>query len=233
MKTVIISGASRGIGRATAALYTQKNYQVINLSRTPCDITNVINIAVDFADFNWPNNNTVDITAKLAQASRIDLIHNAAYLLNDSVAEIDPSQLQKSLQINVIAPAQLNRIILPYMAAGSSIIYIGSTLAEKAVANCASYSTSKHALAGLMKATCQDLQATGIHSCCICPGFTDTPMLRTHLNHQQELINGLAKTNAAGRLVTPQEIANTIFFCTHNPVINGAIIHANLGQRES
>ena len=66
-----------------------------------------------------------------------------------------------------------------------------------------------------------------------CPGFTDTEMLRTHINDSAEVLAAVSAMSAFNRLVAPDEIANTLWFCATNPVINGAVIHANLGQIES
>ena len=84
----------------------------------------------------------------------------------------------------------------------------------------------------MMRATCQDLAGTGIHTCCICPGFTDTEMLRVHIGDDQEVVNSIASASTFGRLIEPEEIANTISFAAANPVINGAVMHTNLGQVE-
>lgn len=119
------------------------------------------------------------------------------------------------------------------MPHGSSLIYIGSTLSEKAVANSFSYVTSKHALVGMMRASCQDLKGKQIHTCCICPGFTDTEMLRTHVGDDSAVLEFIASLNTFNRMIEPKEIAEFIIWAHHNPVINGSVLHANLGQIES
>ncbi|MEX2366607.1 MAG: SDR family oxidoreductase, partial [Pseudohongiellaceae bacterium] len=125
-----------------------------------------------------------------------------------------------------------NQLLIPKMQSGSSIIYVGSTLSEKAVANTYSYVVSKHAMVGMMRSTCQDLAGRQIHTACICPGFTDTEMLRTHVGNDNEVLEAIASGSTFGRLIKPEEIADTIWFSANNPVINGALIHANLGQVE-
>jgi len=132
----------------------------------------------------------------------------------------------------VVACVQLDQLLLPLMGAGSSIVYVGSTLGEKAVAGACAYVVSKHALIGLMRATCQDLAGRGIHTACVCPGFTDTEMLRAHVGQASEVLEALAGNVTFGRLIEPEEVARTIHFCALNAVINGAVIHANLGQFE-
>jgi NAD(P)-dependent dehydrogenase (short-subunit alcohol dehydrogenase family) len=108
---------------------------------------------------------------------------------------------------------------------------VGSTLSEKAVAGSYSYVLTKHAVAGMMKASCQDLFSTGIHSACICPGFTDTAMLREHVP-DNDVLQSIGANNGFGRLVESDEIAALIVWAHQNPVINGAMLHGNLGQKE-
>ncbi len=227
---LIITGASRGIGKAIAAAFLAAGWQVLNLSRHTCDLEQVKNIPLDLAAADWETALEPDLKNSLPTTSRICLVHNAATLYKDRVNSITAEQLRQVLEVNVVAPARLNRLILPYMQAGSSIIYIGSTLSEKAVSNAFSYVTSKHAIAGMMKATCQDVAGSGIHTACICPGFTDTPMLRKHLNQDEQTLVQIQEMTAFKRLVQPVEIAKMVLFCADQPVINGAVIHANLGQ---
>jgi NAD(P)-dependent dehydrogenase (short-subunit alcohol dehydrogenase family) len=118
------------------------------------------------------------------------------------------------------------------MRPGSAILYIGSTLSEKAVAGVFSYVVSKHASVGMMRATCQDLLGQGIHTACICPGITDTEMLQTRVGGDPATLEMLRGMSGEGRLIEPEEIAKVIVMAADQPVLNGAIIHANLGQRE-
>merc|ERR1712183_959063 len=117
---------------------------------------------------------------------------------------MDVDGLRRTLELNIVAPAALNRIFRKRMGPASSIIYIGSTLSEKGVPNTASYVTSKHALVGLMKCTCQDLIGTEIHTVAVCPGFTATEMLLQHLG---ENVGTIEAMQTMGRLVKPSEIA--------------------------
>ncbi|MDC1085122.1 SDR family NAD(P)-dependent oxidoreductase [Pseudomonadales bacterium] len=231
MKTLIITGASKGIGFQVAKMAAEKSYRVINISRSDAAHASIENHNIDLAA---PD--AADKFALLVEELQIDghitLIHNAAELKSDSAANTATSDFRHTLELNVVAPHILNQILIPKMTQGSGIIYVGSTLSEKAVANTYSYVVSKHALIGMMRSTCQDLANTGIHTACVCPGFTDTEMLRAHVGEDAEIIESLSTLSTFGRLVTPEEIANTIVFAAENPVINGAVIHANLGQVE-
>lgn len=229
---LVITGASRGIGYATVKKFLEKNFSVINLSRNPCDLPGVKNIPVDFTDMNWPNEIEGTLKNIISYQQKICLVHNAYAYESDSVLNLSGEAFARSLQANLVAPQQLNQLVLPLMHEHSSIIYIGSVLSFKAVANVASYVTIKHALVGLMRATCQDLAGKKIHSCCICPGFTDTEMLRTHLGNRPDILESIKSQVTQHRLIEPSEIASFIEFCSENPVINGAVLEASLGQIE-
>ena len=233
MPCLVITGASSGIGRATAKCFAATGYQVINLSRGDCDVANVINLACDLADPNFMNAIADSLGTAIKGENRLCVIHNAARLAHDTAKHAVASDLRKVYEINLIAPTVINQTLLPAMSAmsaGSSILYVGSTLSEKAVPGSFSYVTSKHGSVGMMRATCQDLAGSGIHTACINPGFTDTEMLREHI--PAEIMPEITQMSAYGRLIDPAEIAETLLFAAQNPVINGSIINANLGQIE-
>ena len=252
-----MTGASRGIGLATARLFCAAGWDTVSVSRTrpggdaPRGLRHV---GIDLLQRGWAGELASWLAAELGAERRQQLciVHNAAQMPKDSALALSAQTLRDSLELNVVAPAEMNRLLYPRMGAGSSVLYVGSTLsgaalappataagvglsvprraAEKAVANTASYVTAKHAMVGLMRSTCQDLAAAKapVHTACICPGFTDTEMLREHVPETA----GLAGLVGAGRLIEPEEVGKLLLFSAENPVINGAVLHANLGQIE-
>lgn len=231
-KHLIITGASKGIGLATAKLFLEKGFKVTNLSRTPCYLPAVVNLQIDLSNPETREGLPQKLNAQVDQSGPIILIHNAAKLVNDTVQTASTATFREVLEVNVIAPTWLNQLLLPKMQPGSAIIYVGSTLSENAVANSFSYVTAKHASVGMMRATCQDLMGTGIHTACVCPGFTDTTMLRAHIQDDPSVIKQLESMVSQNRLIDPAEIAQTLYFVATSAVLNGAVIHANLGQKE-
>ena len=198
MKTLIITGASKGIGLATAKMFLEQGYQVINLSRSAPQDSRITHITANLSNAAGISAACDSLGATIT-SGEITLVHNAAKLVNDTAIDAEPDVLRELLELNVVAAHTLNRVVFPLMRPGSSIIYIGSTLSEKAVANTFSYVTSKHAVIGMMKATCQDLQGRGIHTSCVCPGFTDTEMLREHVGEDSEVLNSIAGLSTFGR----------------------------------
>lgn len=230
MKLLLLTGGSGGIGASAAAAFAAAGYAVVNLSRRPCPVAEVENIACDLSQPKFLEDIRGRIEPRLAAAAEITLLHNAARLVGDSATDASSAALRELLEINVVAPNTLNGFVIPHMAPGSAILYVGSTLSEKGVAGTFSYVTAKHAVAGMMRATCQDLAGTGIHTVCVCPGFTDTAMLREHI--PAEALEEVAALSAFGRLVEPDEVAALLLFAARQPALNGALLHANLGQRE-
>ncbi|RKI04618.1 SDR family NAD(P)-dependent oxidoreductase [Corallococcus sp. AB038B] len=228
---VLITGASRGIGRAAAERFRKEGWRVINVSRSPCTVPGVVNVTVDLAVPGWEP----AVEAALrdgAGPGRLSVIHNAALYEHDDALTMDADHLRRVLEVNVVAPLVLNRLARPLLTDGSSLLYVSSTLGEKAVKGVASYVTTKHALIGMMRATCQDLAGTQVHTACVCPGFTDTEMLREHMGTDPSVRASVAGMTTFGRLITPEEISGVLYLCATTPVLNGAVIHANLGQVE-
>jgi len=232
MKTAIITGASAGIGTATARAFLDEGFSVYNVARRDCPLEGVSNLRCDLASSAAIAAAADELAKAIGKCSEIALVHNASQLRKDSADHCDSTDLGQVLATNVIAINSLNQRLLPLLPASSSVLYVGSTLAEKAVAGAFSYVVSKHAQLGMMRATCQDLMGRGIHTAMICPGFTDTQMLRAHLGNDAQTVAAIAGMNSFNRLVEPGEIAELIRWAHHNPVINGAVLHANLGQRE-
>ncbi len=228
-KHLIITGASSGIGYATAKLFQEDGYQVINLSRSKINLKNATHLTADLSKRDWSNEVSKKLSSILTDSSEISLIHNASMMQSDNVENIDIDNLRDIYEVNLVAPAILNKIIIPYMKNGSSILYVGSTLSEKAVPQMSSYVTSKHGMIGLMRSTCQDLFGRYIHTACICPGATETEMLQEYVQGNQEALDMMAQTLSENRLISSEEIAKALFFCAKNSVINGSVIHANLG----
>ena len=233
MKAAIITGASVGIGSVTASRFVDSGFTVFNLSRRACPVSGVENLGCDLSSDKAIADTCRQLQEKLGEAGEIALVHNASQMRKDSVRDCENEDLVAVLQTNVVAINSLNQHLLPLMGEGSSVLYVGSTLSEKAVSGSFSYVTSKHAQLGMMRATCQDLMGSGIHTAMICPGFTDTEMLRTHLGPDPSVTASIASMNSFNRLIEPGEIAELIHWAHHNPVINGSVLHANLGQKES
>lgn len=244
-KYAVITGGSTGIGHEVCRRFMESGYTVINLSRSECAIEGVHSVPVDLCsklkDEELALLRSDPVMATLLSGnglSELHLIHCASNNVTDSVCSLDSNEMERSLMINAVNPAVLTSMLLPLMGDRSSILFIGSTLSHKAVANKLSYSTAKHAAIGLMRSITQDVMARNderaIHSAVICPGFTDTEMLRSAVTDEnrkgfQEFI---ASFVGMKRLITPSEIARFVYEVAQSPVLNGSVLDANGGQKE-
>ncbi|MBK1642275.1 short-chain dehydrogenase [Chromatium okenii] len=231
MNVLMITGASSGIGLAIAQRFSNNGWRVINISRRSCPVA-AVNLSCDLTQPDALFAHHDALTNALTTATKICLVHNAAVMHLHRIDQLPSADLRSVLELNIIAANQLNQIVIPLLPPTSSVIYIGSTLAEKAVPGVASYVIAKHALVGMMRATCQDFAGRGIHTCMICPGFTNTPQLHAVIGDNADMLTGIKALSAFERLIEPEEIAATVAFAATAPVLNGAVIHANLGQRE-
>lgn len=225
MKTAIVSGGSSGIGAALCARLQQQGWHVVSLSRRAPALAGVEHVAIDLAAPAWPEPALARLQAQAG--GPLALVHNAGAFAHDSAANMDEDYLAHAFRLMVMAPARLNKLLAPMLLPGSSIVYVGSTLSAIAVPHACSYTLLKHAVVGMMRATQQDFSGRGVHSCCICPGFTATPMLQDNKSMDQSL---LARRVSFGRLLAAGEVAALVQVCIQSPALNGAVLHANLGQ---
>jgi NAD(P)-dependent dehydrogenase (short-subunit alcohol dehydrogenase family) len=229
-KIGIVTGGSSGIGKAIIDQLLTSGHQVINISRSPCVTPKVINIKCDLSVGDY-STLALLLAEQISEPSIIHLVHNAFPYFKDSVSRPELNKLNDAFNCAVKAPMFLNSILLQSMLPGSSILYMGSTLSLKGISNNCTYITLKHAMIGMLRATVQDTFGMGINSFCICPGFTDTPMLSEHVT--SELKNELVKLNSFNRLISPNEIASIFIKLKDEQSINGSIIDARLGQYEN
>lgn len=227
-KTIVLTGGSRGIGEATLKLFTEEGWKGINISRTSCKIPGVKSFSIDLSIPENIEQNAKQLLEAVNEPSQLCLVHNAGYQTKDTVMDLSLDEIRHTMNVNVVSSSLLNKLLIPRMKPGSAILYLGSMLADRGVPGNASYTLSKHAVLGLMRSTCQDLVGKNITTCCICPGLVNTQLLKESMSDQ--LVQHLLDTYVIGkRLIQPSEIAKVIFNCANSPVINGAIVPANLG----
>ncbi|WP_224367123.1 SDR family oxidoreductase [Hyalangium versicolor] len=229
---LVITGASTGIGFATAKLFHARGARVVNISRNRCELEGAVNLTADMTVPGFERNVETALLEAVAGCDRVALVHNSSTMEKDTADAGSLDVLRRALDVGVVGATALNRILIPKMPKGSSVVYVGSTLSEKAVPGQYSYVVVKHAMVGMMRATCQDLLGRGVHTVLVCPGVTDTELLRKRVEGNPETLEVLRSITGEGRLILPDEIAQVIVFSADHPVLNGTVVHANLGQKE-
>lgn len=210
-KTVLITGGSRGIGKAVVKLLTKTNYSVIYPSRK---------------ELNLSDNKSIEKFIKKNKNKKIDIIiNNAGINFPQWIEEIEDSNIEKTIQINLSAPIRLIRGLIKNMKKNKwgRIINMSSAFGIVARGKQALYSTTKHGINGLTKALALELAKYNILVNSVCPGFAATEMV---LRNPPEKIKMIEKDIPLGRLVKPIEIAKIIIFLISddNTYITGANI---------
>lgn len=216
---VCITGASRGIGRASAKQLAARGLHVVLLGRRSAHQDAVLAelgdsasiVEVELAD-----------SASVSAAGRavlerfgapLALINNAATITRAPLEELGESAFDEQLAVNLKAPWLLTRALLPSMrAAGRGrIVNVSSIAGTLGTARCTAYCASKWALNGFTKALAEELAGTPLMTCAILPGSVDTDML---------VGSGFAPQ------MTAEDVARTVcFFALEAPrAHNGALV---------
>jgi NAD(P)-dependent dehydrogenase (short-subunit alcohol dehydrogenase family) len=225
-KTVLITGAGGGIGRACVSLFTEKGWHVIGVDRLP------------FGD-DFPGNGTF-IKADISNASVMEqifmqtraststlqaLINNAAVQVAKPLVETSVEEWDAVMASNLRSAFLFMKLAHPLLkaAGGSAIVNVSSVHAVQTSINIAAYAASKGGLLALTRAMAIEFAPDNIRVNAILPGAVDTPMLRAGLGRghvgqgdMQSRLDNLARKTVNGRVGQPSEIAHAIYFLADN-----------------
>ncbi len=181
---VFITGASSGIGEATAKLLANKGYQVFGTSRNP-NASNKLPWKMIALNLNQPESITKAVNEVIEKAGRIDiLINNAGLGITGPAEETPLNEVEKVFQANVFGACQLMNEVLPYMREHKfgKIINITSIAGYMGLPYRGFYSASKAALIQVSEAYRMEASQFGIDICCLAPGdiATDIASRRYH-----------------------------------------------------
>jgi NAD(P)-dependent dehydrogenase (short-subunit alcohol dehydrogenase family) len=189
MKFAIVTGASRGIGRAAALELARRNVALALIGRPSEEQDATLELArangapearVFACDLADPAG-TERVAAALArELPAIDvLINNAGIAPRLSVEETSPAVWDETFAVNLRAAFVLTRAVLPGMlkARRGRILHVGSISSTGGTARLAAYCASKWALVGFMKSLAAELSDSGVMTLAVLPGSTDTRML--------------------------------------------------------
>ena len=173
-KIVVITGASRGIGRAAAVLFSEKGYTVYTLSRSLCNLPGVNSVICDVTNASKLKE---AIDSIFAAEKQIDvLINNAGAGISGSVEKTAPADARKLFELNFFAVFEAIKYTVPYMRSQNSgkIINIGSVAGAMHVPFQAFYSASKAAVEALSNCIRGELAPFNIKISTVMPGDTCT-----------------------------------------------------------
>ncbi len=174
-RSVLITGCSSGIGRATALAFLAENWSVVATSRTPAEITGLAEagcetMALDVTD---PDGVARAVEYTVEETGAIDcVVNNAGYAQLGPLEDVSTAELQRQFDVNIFGPQRLTRAALPHMRAQGSgrIVNVSSIVGRVSVAGMGAYAGSKHALEAMSDALRAEVESLDVDVVVIEPG---------------------------------------------------------------
>ena len=215
-KVAIVTGASRGIGKAISILLAQSGSRVVLAARSEPQLKSVSEEISSQNGEAWviPTDLTVDkemerlVQQTLKEWGSVDvLINNAGLGKVAPVVKAKVSDWDETFRVNLRAPMFLSKLVLPTMMerGEGSIINISSVSGKSGEANGSAYSASKFGLMGFTQSLYEEVREYGIRVSAICPGFVDTPMIPQMRRMDRS------------KMIRPEDIAQTVLFVLTSP----------------
>ncbi len=222
MSVAVVSGPSRGVGRATALALAERGLTLALLGRSSAAAKETEELLssrgarfrhfeCDLLDPASITEATTAISEELGAPSVV--VNNAGIVERAPVASLTDESWQRQLDVNLTGPFRVTRAFLPVMLARGAgrILFVSSISATSGTAEQAAYNASKWGVCGLMKCLAEELSDTGLMTCALLPGAVDTDML--------------AGSRWPARM-SPEDVAKTLCFYALDASLahNGALV---------
>ena len=248
-RVALVTGAGSGIGRAAAIRLSQAGLRVVLASRgaealeataaacpgpalaVPADVTDPAAVDRLFgrAEHDWGAVEVLIASAGAGFSARIERTGDADW--------------NRMLELNLTAPFRCLRRAVPAMRAREygRIVVIASTASRIGEPYLSAYTASKHGVLGLVRAAAAELAGTGVTVNAVCPGFVNTPMTEATIGNivqktgrtTGQARSALEARQPIGRLITPGEVADAVWFCVASEAITGQALNVDGGTVQS
>ena len=242
MKTIVITGDSRGVGLSITKELLSKGFRIIGLSRTSTKDTE--SLIAKYGDGRYDHINydlqeikgIKELYRQKLRSLTIDegiygYINNAALAYDDIITNLNYENLDKMFKVNVFSPMMLTKYVLRDMLLHKTkgvIIHISSISVHTGYKGLAMYASAKGAMEAFSKNTAREWGGLGIRSNIVCPGFMDTEM-SSSLSEDQK--NRIFNRNSLKKPVEVDAVAATVSFLLSEGAkgITGEVIHVDNG----
>lgn len=219
----LVTGGATGIGLAitkslvaAGARVTIASRNIARVNAVAAELEGVKGVALDVTS-------PKDISDVFEQLEAVDiLVNNAGIAFATPFQKISLEQWSGVMAVNLTGVFLCTQAVLASMCERDRgrIINIASTAGLQGAPYISAYAASKHGLVGMTRSLGLELAATGITANCVCPGFTDTDMVSDAINNitsktgrsEAEALAELVKHNPQQRLITPEEVADTVLW---------------------
>ena len=240
-KVALITGGTRGIGKAIAIKFAQNEYDLV--LNYVSDRTNLEELKQEFKKYNIEvlfiktdvsKFEECENMAKLAieKFNKIDVLVNNAGITKDSlILRMTPDYFEKVININLKGTFNVTKSIVPYMMKKRTgkIVNISSVVGVSGNAGQCNYAASKAGIIGFTKSIAKELASRNILANCVAPGFIDTDMTSVLSDSVKESINAQIPLKRMG---SSKEIANSVYFLAgeENTYITGQVLNVDGGM---
>lgn len=238
-KVALITGASRGIGKATALKFAREGAKVV-----VCDLDDTV--AETVAEIRLQGGNAigfkVDVTKQdsiaamvkgaLASFGHIDvLVNNAGIVADAQLKKMTEDQFDKVIDVNLKGTYNCTKAVVDVMLERKAGVVLNASSIVGIYGNFGqtNYAASKFGVIGMAKTWARELGQHGIRVNAVCPGFIQTSIIQ---DMPDKVVRGMEERVPLGRLGRPEEIANTFAFLASDEAsyINGAVIEVSGGM---
>lgn len=240
-RTALVTGASQGIGAATAKALAADGYHVVVHYGTQREKAEEVAAAIregggsadvvgaDLADHKAPFRLTEEVT-KLCSGELHALILNAAIMSPSDITDCTPEVFDRLYAINLRAPFFILQGLAPALVEGASVVFLSSLTARRAIGNVAAYGSMKHALEALVRRGAAEFGPRWVRVNAVAPATTETETVRQFTRTGSGFEATIAM-QALKRVAQPEDIADVIAFLASDKArwINGAVIPVDGG----
>jgi 3-hydroxybutyrate dehydrogenase len=223
-RVALVTGAGRGIGRATAELLATRGARVLGVARSERELA-AVGLPYAVADLGTPEGCASAVEETERRLGPIEILvcnHGIGSAHERVIWEQDPEIWSETLRVNLDGPFHLSRLVVGGMVLRryGRVVYTSSTAGQVAEQAGSAYTSSKHGLLGLMRSVALDAGAYGVTSNAVLPGWVRTEMAENSARAEakqrgistEEIWAERDALYPPGRVATPLEVAETIAF---------------------
>ncbi|MEE2032665.1 SDR family NAD(P)-dependent oxidoreductase [Rhodococcus chondri] len=232
-KTWLVTGGSRGIGRAVVEHATARGDRVAVFARKPAGEQwhlpdRVVEISTDITD---PASLRRGVDAVFERFGSLDVVVNAAGVHRGGrIGDLSREHWDEVIATNLTGAFELARTVVPRLQAGASMINVGAVVGFRGFPGDVAYGAAKAGLSGLTQVLAVELAPRDIRVNLVIPGFVDTDMTSTLTGRARDKVIASIPMGRTGR---PEEIAQVIVGVADSPYMTGSVVATDGGLMSS